>query len=273
MDFLKQTDVTLFLVLVPIFTLVTYLVTYTGVVYDLDFAKAFAIDTANGYICWLVIRWIIRKIEKQHTREYFSKARFAKLIIFTFTGGVVTTILLPNGHPFIHGKRYATDQAGIWTHDLLIYLMWILAINFIYILMRYYDIWRKSEAKLEIEKSLKTEGISVKIGDRNVKVQLRDICGFFVEDGLTYMIDCNFKTYIVDSSLDNLEQKLPERYFFRVNRKYILHRNSIVSFKRIEDSKLMIATLAEKPLPGELPMSRLKAPTFKKWFEQDAADL
>ncbi|MFT3795502.1 LytR/AlgR family response regulator transcription factor [Flavobacterium sp.] len=273
MNFWKQKDVKLFLVLVPVFTFVTYLVTYSGIVYDSGLAIAFAIDTANAYITWLGVRFIIKTLEQQSKGDYFSSRQFIKLFLFTFIGGVGVTIVLPNGHPYITGNRYAKDQAGIWTHDLLIFLMWIVAVNFIYILMRYYEIWQQSEQRLADEKTLKTEGINLKIGDKNVKFSLKEIHGFFVEDGFTYLINADFKTFIVDSSLDNLEQKLPERYFFRVNRKFILHRNAIVSFKRIEDSKLLLTTLAQKPLPDSLPMSRLKAPAFKKWFEQDAAAL
>ena len=69
--------------------------------------------------------------------------------------------------------------------------------------------------------------------------------------------------------LDNLEQKLPVKNFFRINRKFILHRNSITSFKKIENNKLLISTIGNGSIPNELILSRLKAAAFKKWFEKD----
>jgi hypothetical protein len=273
MSFWESKDFSIFLVLVPVVTFINYFITFYSFEYNAMFWLAFLIATLQGYCIWFVSRFVIIRMERKKLIIHSSGGRLLLQFMLTSLAALITAIFIPDCEWYITGEHVDRDTHSISIHDLVVFLIWILIINGIYVAIRYYDVWKKSEARLEVEKSLKTEGISVKIGDRNVKVQLRDICGFFVEDGLTYMIDCNFKTYIVDSSLDNLEQKLPERYFFRVNRKYILHRNSIVSFKRIEDSKLMIATLAEKPLPGELPMSRLKAPSFKKWFEQDAAIL
>lgn len=273
MKYFQKSSIGLFLVLVPVFKLINLFMTYTELVFNTNLVIAFFIDVCQGYVTWLAVHFVIVRIESQHSDAKFSKLRFAKLLFFTYLVAIITVIIVPDGSNLITGKRFAAPKDGFYVHDLVIFFVWILIINFIYILLRYYETWKKSEEKLEGERTLKAEGLAIKIGGKDIKLQLRDIRGFFVEDGFTYVIDSDFKTNIVDSSLDNLEQKLPERYFFRVNRKFILHRSSIVSFKRIEDNKLLIATLAEKPLPDALPMSRLKALAFKKWFEQDTTQL
>ncbi|MES2746832.1 MAG: LytTR family DNA-binding domain-containing protein [Bacteroidota bacterium] len=266
----KNKDIPLFLILIPIFKLIDLFITYSEVVYNSYFFIAFAIDILQGYMCLIVIRFIIKKMEKKQTTFYFSKLNFAKQLLFTFIGAFITVILVPDGRVLITGTKYLKGD-NHFVPDIIIFLIWILIANFIYLMLRYYEFWEKSEEKLKSEKTLKTEGLTIKIGDKNIKFALKDIRGFYVENGFTFLIDSNYKTFIVESSLDKLEQKLPERYFFRVNRKFILHRNSIISFKRIEDNKLLIVTLAEKPLPFEISMSRLKAPAFKKWFELDTA--
>ncbi len=273
MSFWKKTDVKLFLVLIPVFKLINFFITFSEVVYNATLVLAFSIDIMQGYICWLVLRYIILRMEKKQIGFQFSTIHFVKQVLFTSIVGFIVVIIVPDGSWMITGKRYAASDGGFFIHDLVIFLIWILMSNFIYVLLRYYEIWKKSEAKLESERTLKTEGITVKIGDKNIKVPIKEVLGFFVEDGYTYMVNSDFKTFVVDSSLDNVEQHLPTRFFFRVNRKFILHRNAITSFKRIEDNKLLIITMAEKPLPAELPMSRLKAPAFKKWFEQDIANI
>jgi LytTr DNA-binding domain-containing protein len=266
-DFFRQKDVRLFLVLIPVIKFIDCFMTFSEVVFDKWFFIAFAMNVFQGYACLIPIRWIIKRIEKQQKGMYFSKTGLAKQLVFTFLATVAICIIVPDGAWLITGKRY-TDSS---VHDITMLFVWIALVNFIYIGLRYYEIWKISEEKLQSERKLKTEGITIKIGDKNIKIPLKDIRGFYVENGATFIINSNFTTFIVDSSLDNLEQKLPDQYFFRVNRKYILHRRSIVSFKRIEDNKLLISTLAENPLPGELPMSRLKAPAFKKWFEEGSA--
>jgi DNA-binding LytR/AlgR family response regulator len=212
-------------------------------------------------------------MERKHPELKFSISYFLLQLLLTSIGALITVIIVPDGSWLIAGTRYAASDGGFLTHDLILFLIWILMSNVIYLMLRFHETWKLSEIKLEGERRLKTEGVSIKIGAKNVKVPLKDICGFYVEDGTTFLINSNFATFIIDISLDKMEEILPNRYFFRVNRKFILHRNSIVSFKRIADNKLLITTLSEKPLPTELSMSRLKAPAFKKWFEQDSAVL
>jgi hypothetical protein len=269
-QFFKEKDVRLFLVLIPVFKIIDLLLTFSAVTFDKWFFIAFVMNVFQGYACLVPIRWIIRRVEKQD-RGRFSKAGLAKQVLFTFLATVVVCIIVPDGGWLITGTRYATTDGNHLVHDLLLLFVWIVLVNFIYVGLRYYKTWQVSEERLENERKLRVEGITIKIGDKNIKIPLKDIRGFYVESGATFIINSNFTTFIVDSSLDNLEKKLPERYFFRVNRKFILHRSSILSFKRIEDNKLLIATLPEPPLPGEVQMSRLKAPAFKKWFEEDSA--
>jgi len=271
MNIRKNKDIPLFLLLIPVFKLIDSLITFSEVVYNINFFIAFFIDIFQGYVTWVVVRYIIKKMEKKEPTFHFSKLNFAKQLLFTFLGAFITVLIVPDGHQMISGTRYIDSNHKHFIHDLITFFIWILLTNFIYLMLQYHDIWKKSEEKLQFEKVLKAEGLTIKIGDKNIKILLNDIYGFYVENGFTFLINSNFKTFIVESSLDNLGQKLPDRYFFRVNRKFILHRNSIISFKRIEDNKLMITTLFEKPLPIELSISRLKAPAFKKWFELDTA--
>lgn len=269
MSFWKAKDVRLFLVLIPVFKVIDLLMTYREVTFDKWFFVAFVMNVFQGYACLFPIRWIIKRIEKKQHGKPFSRWALAQQLFFTFFATVAVCLIVPDGNWFITGTKF-TGANNPLVHDLVVLFLWIVLVNFIYIGLRYYDTWKVSEEKLESERKLRAEGITIKVGDKNIKIPLKDIRGFYVEDGATFIINANFSTFVVDSSLDSLEKKLPQRFFFRVNRKFILHRNSIVSFKRIEDNKLLISTLDEKPLPGQVPMSRLKAPAFKKWFEADA---
>ncbi len=270
MSFWQKKDVRIFLILIPAIKLVNMFVTYSELEYNWALLLAFTMDVMQGYFTWLATRFVIIKMEKRQPDKSLTLFFFIKQVFFTYIVAFITIIIFSDGSWLITGKRYAESTDDHLVHDLVIFFIWIVIGNFVYLLLRYSAIWKASEAKLQDEQKLKTEGITIKIGDVNVKIPLKDIRGFYVEDGSTYIINANFRTFLVDSSLDNLELKLPERYFFRVNRKFILHRSSILSFKRIEDNKLMLATINEKPFPAEIPMSRLKAPAFKKWFGEDS---
>jgi hypothetical protein len=265
-------DIKLFIVLIPIINLVNYFITYDNITLNAYFFLTLFIDTLQGYLTWLIIRYVIIKMEKKSPLLNFTIQRLFLQLFFTCLTGlifiIITTEIL---------NAIAKDKPVpiiFYQLDIWIYAIWILVVNGIYIGMYYYLIWKNSEQNLQNANKLKADGIGVKIGKKNTRIAMNDIKGFYVEDGLSFLIDSNFKTYIIDSSLDSLEKILQPSLFFRVNRKFILHRNSIISFKRIENNKLVIFTLNEGSLfPKEIVISRLKAPAFKNWFEQDTVSL
>jgi hypothetical protein len=265
----KNKDVKLFLVLIPMINLVNYLITYHHIVLNTYFFLTLFIDTLQGYLTWLIVRYIIIRMEKKSPLVNFNFYRLFLQLFYTVLAGLgliigVTEIL----------NAIANDKPvplNFYQLDIWIYAIWILVGNGIYISLYYYLLWKNSEQNLQEANTLKTDGISVKEGDKKIKIGLSDISGFYVEDGLTFLLQHRGKTNIVDFSLDKLEQKLSPSLFFRINRKFIVHRSSVTGFKKIENNKILVMTSPESSLPKELLMSRLKAPEFKKWFEHNLA--
>ncbi len=271
MNVWKQKDIKLFLIVIPVINLINYFITYNNVSFNFYFFITFLIDTAQGYFAWLIIRYIIIKMEMKSPLIHFSFERILKQLILTSVIGLAIIILLTE--ILNAAARDTPVPLSFYFLDIWIYFIWILVINGVYIGMYYFLIWRNSEQKLIGSQNLKAEGINVKIGNKNSKIALNSIAGFYVEDNVSFVIDQNSKSYIIESSLENLEYKLPPEIFFRINRKYILNRSSIVSFKRIENNKLLILTIDNNVIPAELTLSRLKSPAFKKWFEKDMLEL
>ncbi len=260
-------DIKLFLVLIPLINLLNYFITYYNITLSTHFFLTLFIDTVQGYLTWLIVRYIIIQMEKKSPLLDFTFRRLFLQLLYTCLSGLAFIILATELLNAI--TKHEPVPVNFYQLDIWIYAIWILVVNGIYIAMYFYLNWKNSEHKLQKANILKTDGISVKSGNKNIKIALNDINGFYVDEGITFMIDKHLKTYIVDSSLDNLEQKLPQSLFFRINRKFILHRSSITSFKRIENNKLVVLTSPDCSFPKEHLVSRLKAPAFKKWFEQD----
>lgn len=94
----------------------------------------------------------------------------------------------------------------------------------------------------------------------------RDIACFFREN-LNYLVTFNGDKYIADYvTLEEIEELLDPKLFYRVNRQSILHIDSIQSIKPLDNQKLTITLKA--PLKMTQDVSREKAPSFKKWFER-----
>ena len=260
-------DIIVFILLIPIINTINYFITYTNISFNLYFFTTFLIDTLQGYLAWLLIRFVILRLEKRYPLEDFSWKRLLSQLAFTCILGLSVIVLLTE---LLNAMVKDTPVPNnFYTHDIFIYLIWILVINGIYIGMYYYHVWKTSAANLHKEQTLKSVGISLKIGNKNTKIPLSDVHGFYVEDGSTYIIDQQLKIHLMDNSLDGIEKKVSDKMFFRVNRQFLLKRNSILSYRRIGDGKLLLTIALGNSFPSEITMSRLKAPAFKKWFMED----
>lgn len=89
----------------------------------------------------------------------------------------------------------------------------------------------------------------------------------FIRDNLNYLITFSGDKYILDfATLEDIEDLLDPKIFYRANRQSIIHIDSIQSVKPQENQKLTV--LLKVPLKLEFDISREKAPSFKKWFDR-----
>lgn len=110
------------------------------------------------------------------------------------------------------------------------------------------------------------EKFIVNVRNNWIPVDTKDIA-CFVRDNLNYLYTFNGDKYILDyTTLEDIEELLDPRFFYRSNRQSIIHINAIQSVKPHENQKLSVFLKA--PLKMELDISREKAPAFKKWFDR-----
>ena len=127
-------------------------------------------------------------------------------------------------------------------------------------------LWNESEKQRGEEKRIRQEGFTVRKGRQSLNILFPEIAGIYVEGDYAVLITRNKNKYLLDQSLDKAEKLLPSELFFRLNRKYILNRDMITGFERLENSKLNIILSPTGFLPDSIQMSRIKAPAFKNWY-------
>ena len=110
------------------------------------------------------------------------------------------------------------------------------------------------------------EKFVVKVRHQWLPVPTKEIACFYREN-LNYLVTFSGDKHILDfTTLDEVEELLDPRIFYRANRQSIIHIDSIQSVKPQENQKLVITL--KSPLKIELDISREKAPGFKKWFDR-----
>ncbi|NIJ55741.1 LytR/AlgR family response regulator transcription factor [Dyadobacter arcticus] len=106
----------------------------------------------------------------------------------------------------------------------------------------------------------------VKIGERIQTIDVHDIAYFFSEEKVTLLQTRQSKKYIVDYTLDEIEDMVSPEQFFRLNRKYISAIGAIKEVFTYSNSRLKIHL--EHCTDNDILISREKMGAFKEWLGQ-----
>jgi DNA-binding LytR/AlgR family response regulator len=86
----------------------------------------------------------------------------------------------------------------------------------------------------------------------------------FAADNVIYIHTFSGEKYSTDyTTLDEIEELINPKDYYRTNRQSIIHVDAIQRIKPLENQKLVLHQKA--PLSITQDISREKAPTFKKW--------
>ena len=121
----------------------------------------------------------------------------------------------------------------------------------------------KSKKFEEIIKVKKTRFL-VKSGQRMTVIPLDEIA-IFNKDDLVILVSRNGHKYVVDYSLEELMQLLPDNNFYKINRQTILNINAIKEV--VQEGKNMIVVLNSETKFDTLKVSQRNIASFKNWLE------
>ena len=105
----------------------------------------------------------------------------------------------------------------------------------------------------------------VKIGQSISTVQTDDIHHFESQDSLSFLVTNKGSRFAIDYTLDQLEDTVSPKDFFRINRKIILHIKVIEKVNTYFNGRLSITT---KLLQGDTNLvSRERVNDFRAWLD------
>ncbi|MHC5201754.1 LytR/AlgR family response regulator transcription factor [Myroides sp. LJL119] len=100
--------------------------------------------------------------------------------------------------------------------------------------------------------------------DGFITVKVKDIDYIYSEQKITHLVEQNLTTHILGQTMEDLEEELDPKLFFRANRQHIIHIDSIASIQNYFNGKLKI--ILHRDPQREIIISREKAPLFKSWL-------
>jgi DNA-binding LytR/AlgR family response regulator len=121
----------------------------------------------------------------------------------------------------------------------------------------------------EIISSLKKkpfkERFLVKVGTHLRIVETKDVLYFYSLQKGTYLKLNDGKDYLLDNSLEQVEEVVDTSTFFRINRRYLVSLKSITDVITYSNSRLKLKV--QQPIDDEFLVAREKVKEFKEWLE------
>ena len=106
---------------------------------------------------------------------------------------------------------------------------------------------------------------SVKVGQHLKLINIEDIECVYSENKGTYVFTSEGRNYLLDTTLEQLENELEPHTFFRINRKYFVNINAIKDMVSYTNSRLQIKL--NNYNEQEIIVARERVKAFKEWLE------
>jgi len=120
----------------------------------------------------------------------------------------------------------------------------------------------------EVGQAARKDRFIIRLNDRIVPVNVRDIAYFYSEAKNTYLVTNDGTSYVIDESLDAIEGNLDPERFFRISRGCIIAEDSIDSISKLLGGRLRIYLRKGIEARGDITVSRARALDFLSWLEK-----
>lgn len=103
-------------------------------------------------------------------------------------------------------------------------------------------------------------------GEKIISIQAVDIAYFFAQQRYVILFTKNNEQYVIDYTLDKLEQVLDPETFFRINRQFIISFDVIKSMAPYAKSRIKIEV--DPPSKEDVIVSIDRSSRFKEWLNR-----
>lgn len=264
MRYKEFNDLRLFLWLIPVINCINYYLTYSQYGPAWRFVATFTIDTVMGYIAWFICRLIIDWLDRRLPYSFFPVKRILVQLALTTLSGVLSIIMLTELVNWLANSEPV--PVSFYTTDIFIISIWFFVINGIYSGLHYYYQWKKAEERLRASDVGNHGGFVVRNSRVELIIPYSELACFYVEGDYSVLLTVQQKKFLLDYSLDQIEKKIPQGLFFRLNRRFVVHRQYVKGYEKSENGKLIVQLADVLQHIGCQTVSRTKAPNFRSWF-------
>ena len=122
-----------------------------------------------------------------------------------------------------------------------------------------------SEAMTMLTRNFKSRFV-VKVGEHLHTIEVSKILFFYSQEKLTFCSTIENRNFILDYSLDDLEEMLDPRRFFRINRRYVVSSEAIRDIISYTNSRLKLILSGSSD--NDVIVARERVQQFKDWLDK-----
>jgi len=100
--------------------------------------------------------------------------------------------------------------------------------------------------------------------DELLPIKTKDIAFFFIDSSIVKAVTFNNQSYVINKKLEDIDAELDPNAFLRVNRQFILNKESVTKIKFYFNGKLIVIT--QPPHKERIVVSKAKANDVKIWM-------
>jgi hypothetical protein len=254
-------------------------------VWELLLQTSYYVEVGSGFLIAFIVWECVGRATKWLDKKYdwvswpFKRALF-QVGMAVVLPALVTYLLVNLQFRFVFQKNILDGQWLLYEFPVVV--VFIVMINIFYVGYYFFERWRYSESLLQAR--LVTEPVLtipsaeaneeprhddrefmlVRKGAKVFPLEEKDVALVYKDSTFNYVKTFAEQAYIIDRSLDEIENYLSPANFFRTNRQTIVNLKSIESYAPIENGKLKI-NLKLPSLP--IVVSQKRAPYFRSWMK------
>jgi DNA-binding LytR/AlgR family response regulator len=121
------------------------------------------------------------------------------------------------------------------------------------------------EAVRTLMKKFKSRFV-IKVGEHLKTIEISDVRYFYSQDKVTFCVTLENRNFILDYTLEQLEDIVDPAQFFRINRKYFVSAPAIQDIISFTNSRLKLVLKGSQD--KEIIVARERVQEFKQWLDK-----
>lgn len=214
------------------------------------------------FIIGFYLAWLVRFLDKDQRLSWENN--FVKRVTMQVLYGIAIPLMVAIGLEIVYLKILKIDlsESSILNLELPLAFLYLFLINLLYYLNYISVVQSKNKAAVDLS-SILDKKVKILSGAKESLMPIGNIALLKSEDKLLWLYTFEGRQLLISGNLKEWEVKLPDKFFYRLNRQMIAHKDTI---KGLESTKTRRMLVILKNIQDDIYLPKSKVTDFRKWW-------